>query len=162
MTIALYVTIWLSLVCFVAGEFGKRRQLANPSSARWTWLVWATGVMLAIVHSLLALVVAYDLDHSRAVVVAAERAGAVYGVAWRGSLYVNYVFIAWWAAETAWWHHAPAAYLTRPSIIEWSWRAVALIIWANGAVIFASGAGRIAGVPMLMALLYIWRPRRER
>jgi hypothetical protein len=154
MTIALYATIWLSFVCFVAGEFGKRRQRFDPLARRWP--VWAAGVALAMVHALLALHVTYGWDHTRAVAVAAERAGVVYGVAWHGSLYVNYIFIAWWSADTVWWQRAPASYLGRPSIIEWSWRAVAFIMWANGAVVFASGAGRIAGVPMLMALLYAW------
>lgn len=156
MTIALYGSIWLALLCFVIGEAGKRQHRLTQVPERWTIAVWGMGAALACAHTLLALHVTYHWDHARAVVVTAERAATVYGIAWQGSLFVNYAFLGWWLAECLWWWRAPQSYIRRPAVIEWLWRAVAFTILANGAVVFASPAGRLAGAPLILALAFIW------
>jgi len=156
MMVALYVSIWLALVALLLGELGRRRNLQTLVTTRWAIVASAIGVALATTHTLLALGVAYDWDHARAVAVTAERAAEVYGVAWAGSLYVNYVFLVWWLADTIWWWRAPVSFVTRPRPIEWLWRVTAFTMVFNGTVIFASTAGRIAGVPLVVALLFVW------
>lgn len=156
MTIALYASIWLSTLCLVAGEAGKRLARVRRRRARWAIAAWGAGVGLAIVHTLLALHLVYDWDHARAVTVTAERAAAVYGTAWQGSLFVNYAFITWWLAETAWWWRAPQSYLHRARVTEWAWRVTTCVVVINGTVIFASPAGRMAGVPLAAALVAVW------
>jgi hypothetical protein len=156
MTAALYLSIWLALVSLLAAEVGRRRNRQTLVTARWAILCSMSGVLLAGVHTLLALGVAYDWDHGRAVTVTAERAATVYGVAWSGSLYVNYVFLAWWLLDTIWWWRAPASFVGRPWPIEWLWRITVLTMVVNGAVIFASPAGRFVGVPLVVALLLVW------
>lgn len=156
MTVALYVSIWLALVALLLGELGRRRNLQTLVTTRWAIVASAIGVALATAHTLLALGVAYDWDHARAVAVTAERAAEVYGVAWPGSLYVNYVFLVWWLADTLWWWRAPVAFVTRSRWIEWLWRLTAFTMVINGAVIFASPIGRVFGVPLVMALLFVW------
>lgn len=156
MTIALYASIWLALVCLLLGELGRRRHRQTLVHTRWATVVSAAGVALGVAHTLLALAVAYDWNHARAVQVTAERAATVYGVAWPGSLYVNYLFLAWWAVDVAWWWRAPLSFIGRPSALEWAWRLTAFTMVLNGAVIFASPAGRIAGVPLVAALLFVW------
>jgi hypothetical protein len=158
MTVALYLSIWLALVALLISELGRRR--GRPLvSARVAILGSFSGVLLTGIHTLLALAAAYGWDHARAVAVTAERAAAVYGVAWPGSLYVNYVFLAWWLIDTIWWWRAPASFLGRPRAIEWLWRMTAFTMVVNGAIIFASTAGRIAGVPLAVALMLAWAPR---
>ena len=158
MAAALYGSIWIALACFVIGETGKRLQRRSATSARWAIYSWILGAALAWTHALLALHFVYGWDHERAIAVAAERAGRVYGVPWRGSLYMNYAFLIWWAVEVVWWRLRPAAYLTRWAAIEWAWRLAAFTMLLNGAVIFASPMGRVAGLPLMAALAYAWRP----
>ena len=162
--IALYVTIWLSLAGLLLGELGRRRHRTTRVTPGWAQACSAAGVVLGVVHSLVALGVVYDWNHARAVAITAQRAATVYGVGWTGSLYVNYVFLAWWAADTAWWWRSPDTYLRRPAALDWGWRLMAFTMVLNGAVIFGSTAGRIAGVPLTIGLLLAWwpGPRRDR
>lgn len=150
------VAIWLALACLLLGELGRRRHRQTLVHTVWATKASAIGVVLGAAHTLLALGVVYDWDHARAVQVTAERAATVYGVAWPGSLYVNYVFLAWWAADVAWWWRAPQSFIRRSPAIDWAWRLTAFTMVLNGAVIFASPAGRIAGLPLVAALLFVW------
>ena len=154
--VALYVTIWLALVALLLSELGRRRNRQTGVTTYWAIVCSAIGVVFTAAHILLALGVVYDWDHARAAAVTAQRAAVVYGVAWPFSLYVNYVFLTWWLADTLWWWRATPSFLTRSPLIEWAWRLTALTMVVNGAVIFASTAGRIAGVPLTAALLFVW------
>jgi len=154
--IALYATIWIALVALLLGELGRRRNRQTGVTTRWAIVASVIGVVFTATHVLLALGVVYNWDHARAATVTAERAAVVYGFAWPLSLYVNYVFLAWWLADTIWWWRATSSFLTRSPVIEWAWRITAFTMVVNGAVIFASTAGRIAGVPLTSALLFVW------
>lgn len=156
MMAALYATIWIALVALLLGELGRRRNRQTGVTTRWAIVASAIGVVLTAVHILIALGVVYDWDHARAAAVTAQRAATVYGVAWPLSLYVNYVFLAWWLMDTLWWWKATPSFLTRSPLIEWAWRATAFTMVVNGAVIFASTGGRIAGVPLTAALVFVW------
>lgn len=161
MTVALYVTIWLALVALLLGELGRRRNRQTLVTTRWAIAASGIGVALGTAHTLLALGVAYSWDHARAVTVTAERAAEVYGVAWPGSLYVNYVFLAWWLADTIWWWRSPLTFLHRAWPIDWVWRLTVFTMVVNGAVIFASPAGRIAGIPLVAVLLFVWASKPQ-
>jgi hypothetical protein len=156
MMIALYSTIWLALVALLLGELGRRRNRQTGVTIRWAIVASAIGVGLGVIHTLIALGVVYNWDHTRAAAVTAERAAAIYGVAWPLSLYVNYAFLVWWLADTIWWWRATSSFLTRSPFIEWAWRLTAFTMVVNGAVIFASPAGRLAGIPLTAALLFVW------
>lgn len=156
MTVALYATIWLSLVCLMVGELGRRRNRKPLLPCRLARNCSAAGVALALVHTLFALGGIYDWNHAQAVALTAKRTAAVYGAGWSGSLYLNYVFLGWWAADTLWWWRSPVAFLRRSGVLEWAWRLMTLMMVINGAVIFASTRGRIAGVPVVAGLLLIW------
>ena len=160
--IALYATIWLSLTGLLLGEFGRRRHRQTRIAPRWAQACSAAGVVLGIVHSLVALGDVYGWNHARAVELTAERAATVYGIGWPGSLYVNYVFLAWWAVDTAWWWRSPHTFVRRPAALDWCWRLMAFTMVLNGAVIFGSTSGRIAGVPLTAGLLLAWWPHRTR
>jgi hypothetical protein len=157
--IALYATIWLSLAGLLLGEFGRRQLRSTRVASQWGPVCSAAGVALGVVHSVVALKNVYGWNHARAVDLTARRAGEVYGVDWTGGLYVNYFFLAWWAAETMWWWRSPNTFLARPAPLVWFWRALVLTMVVNGAVIFGSPAGRIGGVFLTAALLLAWRPQ---
>jgi hypothetical protein len=160
--IALYATIWLSLAGLLVGELGRRRHRRTGVASRWAQASSAAGVALGIVHALLALGGVYGWNHARAVELTAQRAATVYGIGWPGSLYVNYIFLAWWAVDTAWWWRSPGTFLRRPAALDWFWRVMAFTMVLNGAVIFGSTAGRVAGVPLTAGLLLAWWPGRTR
>ena len=159
--IAVYATIWLSLAGLLLGELGRRRHRQTLIPPRRARVCSAAGVVLGVVHALLALGSVYDWNHARAVELAAQRAATVYGIAWPGSLYVNYLFLAWWAIDTAWWWRSPDTFIRRPSALDWFWRLMTFTMVVNGAIIFGSTAGRIAGVPLVIGLLLAWWPMRR-
>jgi hypothetical protein len=154
---AVYVTVWLSLAGLLLGELGRRRQRHSGVPPRGAQLASAAGVALGVIHTILALAVVYNWDHARAVTVAAHRAEAVYRVAWSGSLYANYLFLAWWAADMFWWLRSPSSFITRPLVIEWAWRLLVTTMVANAAVVFARPSARFAGALLLAGLFAAWR-----
>jgi hypothetical protein len=143
----LFVTIWVALALFAVAEAGKGPLVIDGRPPWWTRPAWILGALLAIVHSLIAFAVRYNWDHEAAVRSTATQAAEIYGVAWRGSLYVNYVFLALWLLAAWPWHH-------------WVWRVFALTMVVNGTIVFARPPARLFGVLLIAVLLWAWRPRR--
>jgi hypothetical protein len=159
-TVALYATIWAALACLALAEAGKRRLARDGRPPQWAWTAFAAGATLAVVHVLIALSARYGWDHEAAVSNTASQAAAVYGVGWRGSIYVSYLFLCVWIAEAWRWRQRPAAVAQLPTALTWTGRAFVLLIIVNGAIVFASPAGRIAGLAIVAALVWAWRPYR--
>ena len=157
MNIALYATIWLSVLLFVAGEAGKRAA-RRGQPLRGAWLLWAAGAFLCAVHMILAMGVRHDWSHQAAIESTARQTQAVYGINWGGGVYINYAFLALWIAEVMWWRASPGRYLSRPASTTWIVRSFYLIVLLNAAVVFASGARALAGVLLIAFLVWIWRP----
>lgn len=154
MTFALYSTIWVAMALFVAGEWGKRT--ASPPATLW-WRAWAAGALLSAIHIPIAFAVAYDWSHGAAVAETARRTAGVYGLEWGGGVYINYLFVVAWFGEVAWWRVSPATYFARARSINLVLRAFYLVMIVNACVVFASPAGRLAGVAVLAALVWTWR-----
>ena len=149
--VALYGTIWLALVLFAAGEFGRARSPA----ARWGWPAFAGGLVLAIVHTLLSFAIVHRWSHADAVAATAAQTAAVYGASFGGGLYVNYAFFAVWFADAAWWRLSASSQI-RPPALMWTVRAFYIVIIVNAAVVFAGGWRRAAGVAVVAAILLAW------
>ena len=152
MAFALYATIWLALAAFVAGEAGKARR---PVPA-WAWTISFAGAMLCAVHILIAFGHHHHWSESAAIDETARQTASVYGVAWGGGVYVNYVFVGAWLAEFWWWRTRPAAPFTRHPGIVWTLRAFFFTIIFNAAVVFASPRMRPAGAVLSIVLVLIW------
>jgi hypothetical protein len=158
---ALFTTIWLSVLLFVAGEAGKRPAFDSGRPARWAWPIWSLGAMLCAVHMILAIGLRHGWSHEAAIESTARQTQSVYGLDWGGGVYVNYAFLAVWTAEVLWWRAAPRRYFSRPAALTWIVRAFFLIVLFNAAVVFASGGRGVAGLILTALLLWIWRPRRR-
>jgi hypothetical protein len=156
---ALYTTIWMALLLFCAGEAG-RWTTASHRPARWAWWSYSAGAVLCVIHIAVAMAVAHEWSHASAVEATARQTAAVYGLAWGGGVFVNYVFVAVWMLEVWRWRARGSA--SRPDAITWAARILFLIVIVNGAVVFAHGAGRIAGAVLLAALLWIYFGRALR
>jgi len=153
--VALYVTIWLSLALFIAGEFGKRA--GRSGVLPWAWRWSAAGAFLMVTHILISMSVAHAWSHASALAATAMQTNAVYGLNWGGGVYVNYLFITVWVAELAVWRLAPARYAARLSWLKWTLRAFYFVVIANAAIVFAGGWRRVLGVGLVAALLASWR-----
>ena len=143
----LLVTIWAALALLVVAEIARGRLASDGRVARSVQAAWIAGALLAILHAVIALAVRYGWDHAAAVRATAEQSAAVYGFAWRGSIYVNYVFLALWLLAAWSWRH-------------WVWRLFVLTMIVNGAIVFARPAARPIGAALVIALAWAWWPHR--
>lgn len=140
----------LATIAWAAGEVLMRR---SPRSDRLARAIWTVGIALALIHVVLAFELVHAWDHEAAVAATARQAADRFGWGWRGSIYVNYVFLALWLADAAWWWIAPVSHATRPLRLEAGRLALFTFMFLNGAVIFASATGRIVGVAAVAAVL---------
>lgn len=88
----------------------------------------------------------------------ARQTAAVYGLNWGGGVYVNYLFTTAWLTEAWWWRAYPLQYFGRRRVITWVLRAFYFVIIVNAAIVFAGVPGRVIGVVLVGALMWMWRP----
>lgn len=148
MVAATYLTIWVALTLFVVGEAGR---VSDGVLRRWARVVSATGLALAMVHTLLAFDVFHQWRHADAVLSTAQQTQAVFGVRFGAGVYVNYLFFAVWLLDVMLWRP-----VTPPSAGRWMLRAFYLLIIFNGAVVFATGWRRLLGVALCIGLVAAW------
>jgi hypothetical protein len=149
-------TMILATVAWAAGEALMRR---SPASDRLARAIWTIGIALAVIHVVLAFHWVYGWSHEAAVQATARQTAARFGWGWRGGIFVNYVFLTLWLADVCWWWRAPASHASRPVRIEMARRALFTFMFVNGAVIFASGIGRLAGIASVALVLLAWVAR---
>jgi hypothetical protein len=149
----------LATIAWALGEALMRR---TARSDRWARAIWTIGISLAVIHVVLAFHLVYAWDHEAAVAATARQAADRFGWGWRGGIYVNYVFLAWWLADVGWWWLAPASRAARSPRIETARLAVFTFMFLNGAVVFASGTGRLVGVASVTVVLLASPALRDR
>ena len=151
---ALYGTIWIAVALFVAGEAGKRA----VAYRRVAWGLWTAGAIACAVHMALAMGLQHGWSHERAVDATAAQVEQVFGVRFGLGFYMNYVFLALWIAEAAWWRAAPTSYFGRSPRSIVATRLFFAIVLVNGAVVFVQPSRRLAGALLVGILLWAWRP----
>jgi hypothetical protein len=140
----------LATIAWAVGEVLMRRSLASDRRARWAWTI---GTILSLIHVTLAFEFVYAWNHAAATDATAQQAANRFGWGWRGGIYVNYVFLALWLADTCWWWIAPVSHGTRSLRFEGARLAIFLFMFFNGAVVFASAGGRWVGIAAIAAVL---------
>ncbi|MGH7555503.1 MAG: hypothetical protein ACREMQ_21090 [Longimicrobiales bacterium] len=154
-------TMILATVAWAIGEALMRRSAAAD---RWARASWTIGIALALIHVVLAFQLVYAWDHEAAVAATVRQAADRFGWGWRGGIYVNYVFLALWLADACWWWLAPASRASRSPRIEMARLALFTFMFLNGAVVFASGVGRLVGIASV-AFVFLastaWKPPAE-
>jgi hypothetical protein len=143
-----FVTIAVSVLCWAAGEVLQSR----------AW--WTAGAALALLHSAAAFGVFYNWNHDTARLLTAEQTAAVTGIRFSGGIYVNYLFLAVWAADSAWWWLSPRGYDRRAPATSVLVRGFIFFIIVNGAVVFADGWARIVGLVCSSAVVVSWLLKR--
>jgi hypothetical protein len=140
----------LATLAWAVGETLMRR---SPRADRWARAAWTMAIALAAIHVTLAFHFVYAWNHEVAVSATARQAAERFGWGWRGSIYVNYVFLAIWLADVCWWWAAAASHASRPVRLETARMATFVFMFVNGAIVFASGVGRLAGIASVIAVL---------
>ena len=141
------------IVATVAWALGETLMRRSPGSDRWARAIWTIGIALALIHVVLEFHLVYAWDHEAAVAATARQAADRIGWGWRGGIYVNYVFLGLWLADVCWWWLAPASRASRSMRIETARLALFAFMFLNGAVVFASGSGRLVGMASLAVVL---------
>jgi hypothetical protein len=152
-------TMIVATVAWAAGEALMRRSPVRDRRAR---AIWTIGVAFALIHVVLAFQLVYAWDHEAAVTATARQAADRFGWGWRGGIYVNYVFLALWLLDLCWWWLAPASHVSRGRLFETARRGVFAFMFFNGAVVFASGVGRLVGLASLMVVFFASLTRHSR
>lgn len=156
--LALYLTIWVALLLFVAGETGRSLARRGSPPPAWAWWAFSLGLGLAIVHTLVSFHLVHDWVHHDAVRSTALQTEAVYGVPVGSGVYVNYLFFAVWLADAWWWRTSPAGYV-RPTAVTWALRGFYMIVIVNAAIVFAAGPRRVLGIALTSWLAGVWLRR---
>jgi hypothetical protein len=143
-------TMILATVAWAVGETLTGRSSASDRMARASW---TAGITLALVHVFLAFDLVYAWNHEAAVEATVRQAADRFGMGWRVGIYVNYIFLAVWLGDVCWWWLAPASRAARPRGLDAARFAFFLFMFLNGAVVFASGIGRIIGTLVISAVL---------
>jgi hypothetical protein len=155
-TWALYGTVWSALFSFGLGETARRPYVATRVAARRAFAAHTAGLALMAAHIALAMGVVHRWSHAAAVAATAEQSDAVYGVAVGGGVFVNYLFVAVWAADAWWWRVNP----DRPRLDPMSLRLLRvfyLVVLVNAAIVFAVGWRQAIGALFVGWLLWAWR-----
>jgi hypothetical protein len=128
----LAVNLFLSIGAEEWGPAGKR-----VAWARWCWtLAWLT----YLVHLAVAFHYYHHWSHAEAVRHVEEIGGFGQGI------YLSYLFTLLWTADVTFWWTQPARYAGRSRWIDQGLHAFMFFIIFNGAVVFAEGPIRWAGL----------------
>ena len=117
-------------------------------------VMWTSGAVLMTVHSIAAFLLFYDGSHAIARVETMRQTEALTGIEFPGGIYINYLFLAVWAADAAWWWMSPRSHAQRPLWATRVIRGFIFFIIVNGAVIFADGGARVLGVAAVAAVVF--------
>lgn len=123
--------------------------------------LWTAGAALMLLHSATALQTFYGGSHAIARQETARQTAALTGIEFSGGIYVNYVFLALWAGDAAWWWMSPASYARRPRWLSAVIRGFIFFIIFNGAVIFADGWARVVGATASASVVIAWFLKRS-
>jgi hypothetical protein len=143
-------TIAASVLCWAVGECTGSR------------VAWTLGAALALVHAVSAFVVFYEGSYEMARVATMRQTEALTGVRFTGGIYINYVFLATWLLDAAWWWLSPASRAERPRAVDAGIRGFIFFIMVNGAVVFADGLARGVGLVAVIAVAACWMRRARR
>lgn len=145
----LRATAWIGLLGWSAANLVA----ARPRVARVAY----TGAWLAVLaHTLLAFEERYAWSHALAARDTARETEAVFGMSTGLEIFANYAFLLAWAAELVWAWGSPAGYLARPRFVRDASRALFLVMFGSGAIVFADGAWRLLGAAAVLSVVWAW------
>ena len=143
----------LATIAWAAGEVMMRRSARHDRFARTAWTI---GIALALLHVVLAFHFVYAWNHEAAIAATVRQSVDRFGWGWRGGIYVNYLFLTLWLLDVCWWWLAPISHSSRARWLETTRLGIFVFMFVNGAIVFASGIGRLVGVASVAAAVLAW------
>ena len=132
---------------------GRGATIERLTRALWTWAcVWLW------IHVACAFHFVHHWSQSEAVAHTARQTEAVVGRAFGVGTYVNYVVMALWTIDVAWWWIDPLSHAGRSRWIDRGWQAFLAFIVFNAAVVFESGPVRWGSQLGFGVLGWLWWP----
>jgi hypothetical protein len=151
-------TIWSALGAWGLAEWLRLRR--GGGAGRF---LWALGALATVAHVAAAFHFTHGWSHAAAVADTARQTKGALGFAFGAGVYVNYLFLAVWTADAAWWCLSPVTFRRRPPALDAGIRLFILFIFVNGAIVVPHGPVRILGVLVVVTLVAAWyRRRRQR
>ena len=147
------LAIWASVFAWALAEWRRTARGAAPTRGR---VAWTLGAGAALVHGALAFDVHHGWSHAAALADTAARTAAVTGWSSGAGVYVNYVFLAVWSADAAWWWLWPRAFAARPRGIDLAVRGFLWFLFVNGAFVFAAPPQRWVGLLAVLGVPAAW------
>jgi hypothetical protein len=153
-------TIAVSIVAWATAEWMRRRGPRDRDVVARA--IWTAGVLLLATHTLAAFHIVHGWSHRAAAAETARQTAALTGIDWGGGIFVNYAFLAVWAADAGWWWASPDSYRSRSHTIETAVFLFFVFMFVNGAIVFAHGAMRVLGAAAVTLVLLSWyRSKRD-
>lgn len=149
-------TIWIAIGGYALGVC---LLLLFRESRRWqarARMAWTIGCLGLITHTICAFHFYHDWSQASALHETARQTAEVTGSKWGGGLYINYVFLAAWAADVAWWWRGLELYRHRHWLITAIWQSVFVFMIFNATVVFKTGVVRWLGIGLCLGLLLVW------
>lgn len=147
-------TVRVALLLYALALFlrlGRRLAVAR--------LAWSAGWLVMVLHVLAAFHVHHGWSHADAYAETARKTAARVGLDWGGGVYLNYLFVAVWLVDVAWWWRGLAAYEDRPRAVAWAVQGFLLFMAFNATVVFEDGPTRWVAVAVCVALAAAWLRR---
>ena len=107
--------------------------------ARWCWIA---GCVMLWTHVVCAFQFYHHWSHATAYDQTARETLDQVGVNFGGGIWFNYLFIALWTADAAWWWGSESSYLRRPRWVSITLHAYLVFIVFNATVVFETGPVR--------------------
>jgi hypothetical protein len=146
------------LFLVLAVEIVDQKRTSKPVA-----ILWFTGAVLALCHSMGALVAYHHSSQAEALESTAEQTEELLGIRFGAGLYFNYLFVLVWILDALLRLAIPFKYLRIPSTYFYLVYGFLIFIAVNGAIVFKTGIVRGIGILCLsvLALLWIRKWRRE-
>jgi len=153
------VTIWLTL----AGYFAATVLIAISRDRhdferyfRLARLIWSVACVSLLVHVAFAYHFYHHWSQESVYRETARQTADVTGINWGGGVYFNYVVMAGWIIDAAWWWRGVDAWRKRPLWITAAWQAFLIFMIFNAMVVFKTGALRMIGIVMCFVVCSMW------
>lgn len=155
------ITVWIAIAGYALGvafSSGKDSPLFRDG-VQWqarARLAWTVGCVGLIAHTICAFHFHHHWSQASAIRETARQTAALTGMNWGGGLFINYAFLAAWAADVAWWWRGLNVYRRRPWPITAIWHGVFLFMIFNATVVFKTGVVRWVGLGLCLGVLWVW------
>lgn len=125
-------TVWLarlSAACYVVALFLMARRAHNGAR-----LAWTTGAVAMVLHVAGVFQFFHSWSHTIAYRETERQTLHLFCIRWGGGLYLNYLLVVAWLADSVWWWRWPAGYASRPRWLSASIHTYLAFMFLNATV----------------------------